>query len=169
MICIRFCARATWVYVLEIVYGAVRRLSKISNCAFEWDYFYYYYYTFSAVASSHSSFIVMINLFIFLFARCPSNRQSPIQFCVLPVLDNFMCCHNEIEITDPTCCVPSSHSILTPGQPVLVLTPLCQMPGRVAKFIHGYDLARGSHSKDYDDNNHHHHHNYNDDKNDKQK
>ena len=29
------CARATWAYVLQTVRGAVRRLSKISHCAFE--------------------------------------------------------------------------------------------------------------------------------------
>ena len=30
--------------VLETVRGAVRRLQKISNSAFEYDYYYYYYY-----------------------------------------------------------------------------------------------------------------------------
>ena len=30
--------------MLETVRGAVRRLSKISNCAFECDYYYHYYY-----------------------------------------------------------------------------------------------------------------------------
>ena len=30
-------------YVLETVRGAVRRLSKISNCAFQGDYYYYYF------------------------------------------------------------------------------------------------------------------------------
>ena len=30
--------------MLETVRSAVRRLSKISNCAFECDYYYYYYY-----------------------------------------------------------------------------------------------------------------------------
>ena len=30
--------------MLETVRGAVRRLSKISNSAFECDYYYYYYY-----------------------------------------------------------------------------------------------------------------------------
>ena len=38
------CTRATWAYVLEMVRVAVRRLSKILNCAFECDYYYYYYY-----------------------------------------------------------------------------------------------------------------------------
>ena len=38
------CAGAIWAYVLETVRGAVRRLQKISNCAFECDYYYYYYY-----------------------------------------------------------------------------------------------------------------------------
>ena len=38
------CAWATWAYVLETVHGAVKRLSKISNCAIEWDYYYYYKY-----------------------------------------------------------------------------------------------------------------------------
>ena len=32
------CAQSTWAFVLETVCGAVRRLSKISNCAFECDY-----------------------------------------------------------------------------------------------------------------------------------
>ena len=31
--------------MLETVHGAVRRLSKISNCTFECDYYYYYYYS----------------------------------------------------------------------------------------------------------------------------
>ena len=31
------CAKATRAYVLETVLGAVRRLSKISNCAFQCD------------------------------------------------------------------------------------------------------------------------------------
>ena len=35
--------QATWAYVLETVRGAVRRLSKISNCAFECNYYYYYW------------------------------------------------------------------------------------------------------------------------------
>ena len=30
--------------MLETVCGAVRRLLKILNCAFEWNYYYYYYY-----------------------------------------------------------------------------------------------------------------------------
>ena len=38
------CALATWAYVLETVRSAVRRLSKILNCAFECNYYYYYYY-----------------------------------------------------------------------------------------------------------------------------
>ena len=32
------CTQATWAYVLETVRAAVRRLSKISNCAFLCDY-----------------------------------------------------------------------------------------------------------------------------------
>ena len=36
-------AWATSAYVLETVRRAVRRLSKISNCAFEYDYYYYYH------------------------------------------------------------------------------------------------------------------------------
>ena len=36
-------ALATWAYVLETVCGAVRRLSKISNCAFKCDYYNHYY------------------------------------------------------------------------------------------------------------------------------
>ena len=36
--------QATWVYVLEAVRGAVKRLSKILNCALECNYFYYCYY-----------------------------------------------------------------------------------------------------------------------------
>ena len=38
------CASATWVYVLETFRGTVRRLYKISNCAFECNYYYYHYY-----------------------------------------------------------------------------------------------------------------------------
>ena len=38
------CARAIWAYVLEIVCGAVRRLLKISNSAFECDYYNIIYY-----------------------------------------------------------------------------------------------------------------------------
>ena len=38
------CARATSVYVLDTVRGAVRRLLKTLNSAFECDYYYYYYY-----------------------------------------------------------------------------------------------------------------------------
>ena len=43
------CAHATWAYVLETVCGTVRRFLKISNCAFQCDYYYpyhhqYYYY-----------------------------------------------------------------------------------------------------------------------------
>ena len=34
---------------------------------------------------------------------------------------NFTCCHTEIEVADPTSTSPS-HSILTPGRPVPVLT-----------------------------------------------
>ena len=33
------CARATWAYVLETVRGVVKRLQKISNSAFECDYY----------------------------------------------------------------------------------------------------------------------------------
>ena len=36
------CIQATWAYVLETVRGAVRRLYKISNCTFEYDYYYFY-------------------------------------------------------------------------------------------------------------------------------
>ena len=34
-------ARVAWAYMLATVRGAVRRLQKISNCAFECDYHYY--------------------------------------------------------------------------------------------------------------------------------
>ena len=38
------CARATWAYELETVRGVVRRLHKISNCTFGYDYYYHYHY-----------------------------------------------------------------------------------------------------------------------------
>ena len=47
--------------------------------------------------------------------------------------DNCTCCHTEIELADQTFYL--THSILTPGQPVPVLTLERQAPGRVATGV----------------------------------
>ena len=54
------CAWATWAYVLETVRRAVRRLSEISNSAFECDYCCCYYYS-SAGPARRVFLIVLID------------------------------------------------------------------------------------------------------------
>ena len=46
--------------------------------------------------------------------------------------DNFTCCHTETEVADQTFYL--THSILTPGRPVPVLTLYIRAPGRVPIF-----------------------------------
>ena len=57
-----------------------------------------------------------------LFVGCLTSQQhasvSQGRICT----DNFTCCHTEIEAADPTFHLTQSHSILTPGRPVPVLT-----------------------------------------------
>ena len=38
------------------------------------------------------------------------------------MLDNFVCCHSEIEVVDQACCLTELQYILTPGQPAIALT-----------------------------------------------
>ena len=48
--------------------------------------------------------------------------------------DNFMCCHTEIEVADPTFYLTQSQYTDT-GRPVSALTPKYQAPDRVATGV----------------------------------
>ena len=49
--------------------------------------------------------------------------------------DSCTCCHTEAVVADQTFYFISSHSILTPGQPIPALTLQRQAPGRVATLV----------------------------------
>ena len=68
--------------------------------------------------------------------------------------NNFMCCHTDTEVADQTYISPS-HSILTLGRPVPVLTLQRQVPGRVAtgapilKSLVWLDPEKSWHKRDF--------------------
>ena len=69
-----------------------------------------------------------------LLVGCLTSQQHATVSLERICSDNFTCCHTEIEVADPTSISPS-HSILTPGRPVPVLTLSRQAPGRVATGV----------------------------------
>ena len=71
------CARATWAYMLETVCSTVRRLSKISNCAFKCDYYYYLFinkayhsYTIHLTGRANTHTILICHIAYFYLMRC---------------------------------------------------------------------------------------------------
>ena len=75
--------------MLETVRGAVRRLQKISNSAFECDYHYYYY---SQHPRKEGVAVVV----------CLTSQQQASVSQGRIYSDNFTCCHTEIQVADQT-------------------------------------------------------------------
>ena len=69
-------ARATWACVLETVCDAVRRLSKISNSAFECDYYHYYY-----LICQKNAPLPLSSVSSFCSRRHHSAHKSPQKLC----------------------------------------------------------------------------------------
>ena len=92
------CAWATWAYVLKTVRSAVR-LSKISNCALECDYYYYCYYYYYYIASNAQKMqwhrCQQCSLFISLFSHIilsflsGSQHQLMVSFSQSNILSTF--------------------------------------------------------------------------------
>ena len=87
---------------METVHGAVKRLYRIWNCAFQYHYhryhyhYYYHYFCYHYQQQQQQQYC-----FVLLFGCLTSQQHASVsqgRICS----DNFTCCHTEIEVADQT-------------------------------------------------------------------
>ena len=126
----RDCARATWAYVLETVCGAMRRLYKISNSAFECDYYYYCYYyyvcfpqLFTKLCPLH--YLAMLCKYDSIFQLHTEPVHYTTWLCCVIMTTLLSCTQNPFQYNTRLCVVIMKTSISYTQNPTYYTTWLC--------------------------------------------